>query len=155
MKKRVMFVSSSGGHLSELLCLEPLFNSYDYILVTEKTSSTKKLKDKYNIKYVVYGSRRYIFKYIFVFLINVFKFIYFMLRYRPQTIVTTGAHTGGIACVIGKMFKAKVIYIESLAKVNTLSVTGRNVYKFADKFYVQWKDLLKFYPKAEYIGRLM
>ena len=155
MKKKVMFVSSSGGHLSELLRLEPLFNDYDYILVTEKTNSTLKLKNKYNIKYVAYGSRRYIFKYVFVFTYNVFKFIYFMIKYRPKTIVTTGAHTGGIACVIGKLFKAKIIYIESLAKVKTLSLTGKNVYKIADKFYVQWKDLLKFYPKAEYIGRLM
>lgn len=150
-----MFVSSSGGHLTELLCLEPLFNLYDYILVTEKTSTTSKLSQKYNVKYVAYGSRRYMFKYIFVFIYNVFRFIYLMIRYKPKTIVTTGAHTGGIACVIGKAFNAKIIYIESLAKVKTLSVTGKNVYKIADKFYVQWKDLMQKYSKAEYIGRLM
>lgn len=58
-------------------------------------------------------------------------------------------------CVIAKFFKAKVIYIESIAKVDSLSVTGKNVYKFADKFYVQWKTLTEKYDKAEYIGRLL
>ena len=54
-----------------------------------------------------------------------------------------------------KLFGKKVIYIESLAKVNSLSVTGKMVYPFANKFYVQWEDLAKKYKKAEYLGRLM
>ena len=58
-------------------------------------------------------------------------------------------------CFIGKLFGKKIIYIESLAKIDSLSVTGRNVYKFADKFYVQWETLANKYEKAEYIGRLM
>ena len=58
-------------------------------------------------------------------------------------------------CFIGKLFKAKIIYIETLAKIDSLSITGKNVYKIADKFYVQWKSLADKYEKAEYIGRLM
>ena len=45
--KKVVFASSSGGHLSEILKLESLFNEYDYLLVTEKTDVTEKMKEKY------------------------------------------------------------------------------------------------------------
>lgn len=153
--KKVMFVSSSGGHLTELLKLKSLFNNYDYLLVTEETKTTDKLKEQYKVSYMKYGSRQYIFKYVFVFLFNLFKSIGLMITFNPKIIVTTGAHTGGIVCFIAKLFGKKVIYIESLAKVNTLSLTGRFVYLFADKFYVQWEELKEKYQKAEYIGRLI
>ena len=42
-----------------------------------------------------------------------------------------------------------------MAKIKELSGTGNNVYKIADKFYVQWKSLEDKYEKAEYIGRLI
>ena len=38
-KKKVMFISSTGGHLSEMLELEELFPYYDTTIVTEKTKS--------------------------------------------------------------------------------------------------------------------
>ena len=45
--KRVLFISSTGGHLTELLQLEPLFQHYEASLVTEKTKSNASLKQKY------------------------------------------------------------------------------------------------------------
>ena len=155
--KRVIFTSSSGGHLTELLKLEKLFSEYEYLLVTEKTEVTERLNEKYNIEYLKYGSRFYFFKYIFIFLYNIIKSISIVLKFKPETVVTTGAHTGGIFCYVAKILnpKTKIIYIETLAKTMSLSMTGNNVYKIADKFYVQWKNLADMYEKAEYIGRLM
>ena len=40
--KKVMFISSTGGHLDELMQLRPLFDKYDYHIVTEKDKMTKK-----------------------------------------------------------------------------------------------------------------
>ena len=34
--KKVMFISSTGGHFSELMQLKPMFEKYDYHIVTEK-----------------------------------------------------------------------------------------------------------------------
>ena len=50
MKKRVLFISSTGGHLSELLQLSPLFEKYDYHIITEKDKSNEKLKEQYGNK---------------------------------------------------------------------------------------------------------
>ncbi|MEG1705518.1 MAG: PssD/Cps14F family polysaccharide biosynthesis glycosyltransferase [Clostridia bacterium] len=153
--KKVMFVCSSGGHLSEMLKLESLFYNYKYMLVTEKTKITMDLPKKYNVRFMKYGSRQYFLKYIFIFIFNVLKSIWLMIKFNPKVVVTTGAHTGGIVCFIAKIFFKKVIYIESMAKVTSLSMTGKIMYLFADKFFVQWEELEKKYKKAEYLGRLI
>ncbi|MBR1884197.1 MAG: polysaccharide biosynthesis protein [Clostridia bacterium] len=150
----VMYVASAGGHLSELLELEPLFKKHSKVIITEKTESTLKLKEKYDLKYVAYGSKQYMYKYIFIFPYNIIKAMYYILKYRPKVIITTGAHTGGIFVTVGKILGKKTIYIESMAKVDSLSQTGKFVYNKVDKFYVQWEDLCKKYDKCKYLGRL-
>ena len=67
MKKRVIFISSTGGHFSELMMLKPIFENYDYHLITEKTKSTISLKDEYKnrMHYLVYGTRIKKVKYFF------------------------------------------------------------------------------------------
>ena len=62
--KKVIFVASSGGHLSEILKLKELFKEYDYLLVTEKTEITSNLIDNYNMEYLKYGPNKNKFKYI-------------------------------------------------------------------------------------------
>ena len=42
-----MFISSTGGHLEELLQLSSMFSNYDFSLITEKTKSNMYLLDKY------------------------------------------------------------------------------------------------------------
>ncbi len=153
--KKVIFAASSGGHLTELLKVQELFKEYDYLLVTEMTDVTRDLKDKYNIKYVDYGPNKNKIKYWWTIFKNLAKAIGIVAKFRPDTVVSTGAQVGGFFCYIGKFFGAKVIYIETMAKIKELSGTGHNVYKIADKFYVQWKSLEEKYEKAEYIGRLI
>ena len=45
--KKVLFISSTGGHLTELLQLKPLFQKYDSYIMTEKTKSNVSLKNEY------------------------------------------------------------------------------------------------------------
>ena len=68
-KKKVLFISSTGGHLNELLQLEPLFEKYNYNIITEKDKSTECLKEKYKdrIYYLPYGTRSKLFLYIFIY----------------------------------------------------------------------------------------
>ena len=78
--KKVLFISSEGGHLHELRQLD--FKKYDYSIVTEKTDSTKNLKDKYKNKvhYLAYGTRKNLFKYFFVLLYNFFKSLFLFCK---------------------------------------------------------------------------
>jgi len=152
--KKVLFISSTGGHLSEMMQLKSMFNKYDFHIITEKTKSTMYLKDKYKkrVNYLVYGTRSNMLTYPFKLLYNCFKSLFFYLKIRPKVIITTGAHTAGPMCCIGKIFGSKIVYIETFANSETKSVTGRLVYKFADLFIVQWEDMLRLYPKAKFGG---
>jgi len=136
--------------------LKPLFEKYDYHIVTEKDTITKEYKKEYKdrISYLLYGTRAHMFKYIFQFSINIFKTIYLYFKIRPKYIVTTGTHTAGPMCVLGKIFGSKIIYIETFANKHTKTATGRLIYKFADLFIVQWKEMLKIYPKAKLGGSI-
>ena len=155
---KVLFISSTGGHLSELMQLKSMFNKYDFHIITEKTKSNMYLKDKYpkRVNYLVYGTRSNMIVYPFKLLYNCFKSLFLYFKIRPKVIITTGAHSAGPMCCIGKIFGSKIIYIETFAnsktKSETKSVTGRLVYKFADLFIVQWEDMLKLYPKATFGG---
>ena len=152
--KKVLFISSTGGHLTELLELKQLFSKYDYHIITEKTSSNLKLKDKYKnkIDYLLYGTKDHLITYPFKLILNCFKSVYLYFKIRPDYIITTGAHTAGPMCCIGKIFSSKIIYIETFANITTKTVTGRIIYHFADLFIVQWESMLKMYPKAVYGG---
>ena len=112
-----MFISSTGGHLSELLQLKSLFNEYDYCLVTEKTKSTETLAQKYSGKthYLVYGTKSHLFSYLFKFAFNIFKSLFLMIKIRPDVVVTTGTHTAVPMCYLAKVFGKKVIFIETFA----------------------------------------
>ena len=151
--KKVLFISSTGGHLDELLQLKSLFKKYDSYIITEKTKSTVDLKNKYSkVNYLVYGSKDHFITYIFKFIYNVFKSLILFIKIRPKVIVTTGTHTAVPMCYIGKLFFRKIIYIETIANSETKTLSGKLVYPIADTFIVQWESMLKLYPKAIYGG---
>lgn len=148
--KKVLFISSTGGHLNELMQLAPLFDKYNYHIITEKDKSTQSLKSKYQekISYLKYGSRKKVFTYPFVFLFNCFKSLYYYIKIRPRYIVTTGTHTAVPMCYLGKLFGSKIIFIETFANIDTKTLSGKLVYPIANLFIVQWEEMLKLYPKA-------
>lgn len=155
--KKVLFISSTGGHLDELLQLKALFNEYDYHIITEKQKSNLSLKEKYphRVNFLLYGSYTTLINriiYPFRLIYNSFKSLILYFKIKPKYIITTGAHTAGPMCLIGHIFGSKIIYIETFANSMTKSKTGRIIYKFADLFIVQWESMLELYPNAKYGG---
>lgn len=151
---KILFISSTGGHFSELMQLKSIMEKCNYYLVTEKTRTNKNLKEKYGKKmsFLVYGTKRQLLKYFFVLLINSFKSLYIYLKFRPQVIITTGTHTAGPMCCIGKILGSKIIYIETFANRKTKTSTGKLLYKIADSFIVQWDEMVELYPNAKCFG---
>lgn len=153
-KNKVLFLSSTGGHLSELMSLSPIFEKYDYHIITEKTKTTLSLANKHEnrVSYVMHGTKDNIIPYLIKKPINILKTFYLIIKINPKIIVTTGAHTGVPACYIGKLFRKKVIFIETFANSRSKTLSGRLVYPIADVFVVQWESMLELYPKAEHWG---
>lgn len=152
--KKVLFIASTGGHLSELLQLKEMFNNYNYYLITEKTDSTKDLIKKHpnKVSYLTFGTKDHKLSYLFKFSGNCLKSFFLYFKIRPRYIVTTGTHTAVPMCYIGHFFGSKVIFIETFANSKTKTLSGKMVYPIADYFIVQWESMLEKYPNAKYGG---
>lgn len=152
--KKVLFISSTGGHLVEMMQLKDMFNDCDYHVITEKTKSNLKMKETYGdkINFLVYGTKDHMLTYPFKLLYNCFKSLFLYFKIHPNYIITTGAHTAGPMCCIGKIFGSRIIYIETFANMTTKTITGRCIYPFADKFIVQWESMKELYPDADFGG---
>ena len=149
-KLRLCFAASSGGHLSELMTLRPLMDRYDSFLVTEKTAYSA-VPEGIRCHYLLQVNRRE-WSCVPRLIANAFLALKLCLRERPDAVICTGVLATVPLCLLCKLFGKKLIFIESYAKVNTPTLTGKLLYPFADRFYVQWEELLEFYPKAVYIG---
>ena len=82
MMKKVMFISSTGGHFNELMKLEPLFKNYKVTVVTESSSNKKKLKNeykKYNIHFLLKKSKYRIVS-LFNLFINCFISLFYFIK---------------------------------------------------------------------------
>lgn len=146
-KFTIFLIANIGGHLTELLALEPELS-----------------KDKVE-KYFISHEKDTLLKNLI--LINTFllnqplkiikcfaKALFITLKYKPDLIITTGAEIAFPFVLFSKLLlKTKIIFIECSAQVTTKSITGKFCYPFADKFYVQWPELLNIYGrKAEFKG---
>lgn len=150
-KKKICLISSSGGHFEQLLMLRPLGLKNDIFIMTEKTKYNK--NDKKIDYYVMQVNRKeplFIFKMVGILLKSLFVFF----KEKPDVIISTGVLASIPMMFIGHVFKKKIIYIESFAKINSPTMTGKLIYNrnIADQFYVQWESMLEFYPNAIYKG---
>lgn len=149
-KKRVCFAASSGGHFEQLLMLKPLMEKYDSFIITEKTKYKVNVDNAkvYYMKQVNRKEKTFMLKLI----INAFKSLGIFIRKRPDVVITTGVLAMIPMCLLAKIFHKKLIYIESFAKITSPTETGRMMYKYADRFYVQWESMKEFYPDAICLG---
>lgn len=147
---KICFAASSGGHFEQLMMLKPLMDKYDSFIVTEKTL----YKTDYGNEKVYYLNQvnRKERSFLWNMTVNLFKSVSIYFKEKPDAVICTGVLAMIPMCMIAKLMGKKLIYIESFAKVTTGTQTGRLMYKFADRFYVQWEQMLSVYPKAIYLG---
>lgn len=147
---KACFVASSGGHWEELMCLRPIADEHDTFYVTEAGGQAKdsSLENVYLVPQI--NRRQKDFPWRFLKLMLSAGRI--MLREKPKVVITTGALISFPFCLYAKLLGAKVVYLETFARVHDRSLTGRLVYPLADLFLVQWESLLELYPKAKYVG---
>ena len=148
--KKICLIASSGGHFEQVMMLKPLIEKYDGFIVTEKTNYSVN-NTKYNIYYLKQVNRHEI-KFLYYMIVNFIKTLKIFIKEKPDIIISTGALSTIPMCIIGKLFSKKIIFIESFAKINSPTLTGKLVYKFADQFYVQWEEMKEFYPNAIFKG---
>lgn len=154
--KKVVFIASSGGHLAELLQMKKLFKYYRSYLITEKDSSTKNVRELNITKkyYLLLSRRDNIVFFICKNIGNIGISLYIFFRINPDVVISTGANTAVPFCYIAKLFRKKIIFIETFAVSKRKTLSGKLIYPIADVFFVQWESMLKLYPKAIFKGSL-
>ena len=88
-------------------------------------------------------------------LLVAFRCFAVVLRERPDVVLSTGAAAGFLVCFWGKLLGAKVVWVDSIANVSGLSMSGRMVRPFADLVLSQWPDVAAKYKRVEYRGELI
>lgn len=148
--KKLCFAASTGGHFEQLMMLKPLMKKYDSFVMTEKTDYNTTLKDEK--MYFLHQVNRKDKLLILEMVGNAFLSLGIFIKERPDVVICTGVLAMVPMCLLAKIFRKKLIYIESFAKVTTPTETGKLMYKYADKFYVQWEPMLQVFPNAIYLG---
>jgi UDP-N-acetylglucosamine:LPS N-acetylglucosamine transferase len=144
---KVCIVSSCGGHLTEVRALKPLYERYEHFYVLNDRISFP--KDMEGRTYIIRHSERDL-----LFFVNLWEAWKIFRKERPNLILSTGAGPVVPFTLVGKLFGIKVIFIEISTQVIKPSLTGRIMYRLADRFFYQWKSLNRYFPKGTYGGLL-
>jgi len=146
---KVCIVCSAGGHLSEALAATAQVSAEIYYVTNDEPHVRQRLQGE-QVFFVVDPHVS-----LWLYAVNLFQSARILWRNRPDVVISSGSGIALATCLLAKFYRRKLIFIESGARVTTPSRTGRMVYRFADLFLVQWKPMLKHYPKAIYGGLLL
>jgi len=148
---KICIVCSAGGHFLEAFQLKPILKKHETLWVTFKKEDTMSLLKDENVFWAHYPTQRNLKN-----LVKNFILAYKMYKTTDiDMIISTGAGVAVSFFILAKLFKKKTIFIESIARIKNLSLTGGIIYRFSDLFLVQWPELQVKFPKAVYKGRLL
>ena len=137
--KRILAISSAGGHWVQLMRLWPVFREHDVVYATSDAG------------YAVYlppGAQLFTFReatrWNKIGLARLLlRIAWIVVRVRPNVVVTTGAAPGYFALRIGKIFRAHTVWIDSLANIEQMSMSGRLAGGCADLWLTQWPSVAR------------
>jgi UDP-N-acetylglucosamine:LPS N-acetylglucosamine transferase len=146
----ICIAASAGGHLTEALQLKEAWKNKKHFFISDNRVNATHLAKKEKVYFITPARRNF-----FNFTKGLIETTKIFVKENPSTIISTGAEIGFPAMLLGFLLGKKVIYIESIARINSPSLTGKLVYPLVKDFYVQWPEGKKFFPKAKYVGAVI
>lgn len=135
----VLLVASGGGHWVQLTRLAPAFAGFDLAFVTVQADYAGQVPAGARF-HVVRDATRWD---RWGLLVLAWQLLRIVWRERPQLVVTTGAAPGFIALAIARRLGARTIWIDSIANVERLSLSGERAGRVADVWLTQWESLAR------------
>lgn len=148
---KICLVCSSGGHFFELYSLNSLWAKHDHFWVTFEREDTKCLLGGEKVYWAAAPTNRNIKNLVR----NSYLAARVIARERPTVVISTGAGVALPFLYFGRLLGLQTIYIESLARITDLSLTGRLVYPVVKEFLVQWPELAERYRRARFRGQVV
>ncbi|KAG6934242.1 ALG14, UDP-N-acetylglucosaminyltransferase subunit [Chelydra serpentina] len=175
----LLVVAGSGGHTTEILrllsCLSQSYSPRHYIFADSDKMSEDKIRTFEQKSAETYSNSQFTLNRIprcrevcqswsSSVLTALYSILYsFPLTFRlnPDLILCNGPGTCVPVCISALLLeilalkKVIIVYVESICRVETLSLSGKILYYFSDYFIVQWPALKEKYPKSVYLGRIV
>jgi hypothetical protein len=136
--EKVLAVASSGGHWVQLRRVTPAFAESEVVYVTVLDSYRSQVPD--NKFYSVKDATRW--NKVGLVVLGL-QLAWIILKERPDVVISTGAAPGYFAILLGRIFRAKTIWIDSMANIEELSMSGARVGRYADLWLTQWPHLAR------------
>lgn len=143
VRQRILAVSSGGGHWVQLLRLRRAFADHEVIFVT--VNGVYQADVAPARFHAIHDATRWNKLGLLKMALQI---VCILLRERPDVIISTGAAPGYFALRLGKWFGARTIWVDSIANVEKLSLSGQRVGKYADLWLTQWPHLAR--PEGPY-----
>ena len=137
-RPKLLAVASGGGHWVQLMRIRPAFEGARVVFATVEPSYRAQVGDA-KFRLVCDATRWNKFRLILL----LFQITLLILRERPDVIVSTGAAPGYLAIRIGKLIGARTMWIDSIANVECLSLSGKKIRSHADVCLTQWEHLAR------------
>ncbi len=148
---RVLLVCSPGGHLQQMLALEPAWRGMDRGWVTLPGPDVDYLLAGEELTLGHGPTNRSL-----VNLCRNLGLAWRLLRKRrPEAILSTGAGLAVPFFLVGRLFGIRLVYVESLTRTESISLSGRLVYPIANRFFAQWPGAADRLERAEYRGDVL
>jgi UDP-N-acetylglucosamine:LPS N-acetylglucosamine transferase len=144
---KICVISSPGGHLTEVLALRPCYERYEHFYVlNDEGPLTADMQGK--TTFIKHSERDWLF------FVNLWEAWKVLRRERPTLILSTGAGAVVPFTLVGKLLGIKSVFIETFTRVKEPSLTGKLMYRLADRFFYQTKGVAGHFPKATFGGPL-
>ena len=145
-----MLVCSCGGHLLQLIALRDSWQPFTRAWVTFDKSDARSLLDEERVVFA-HGPTNRSVKNLLRNLVLAWRVV---RDVRPQVVITTGAGVAVPFAWVARIRGAKVVYVESLARVEGPSLSYRLIAPIADRRYVQWPELAESLPRSRFVGNV-
>lgn len=145
-----MLVCSSGGHLLQLVALRDAWQGFDRAWVSFDKSDVRSLLAGERVIFAYGPTNRSVKNLVR----NLLLALRLVRQLRPKVIMTTGAGVAVPFAWIGKLWGARVVYVESLTRIEGPSLSCRMIAPVAKRLYVQWPELAQALPRARYVGNV-
>ena len=147
---KVCLVGSSGGHLTHLYMLKPFWENKERFWVTFDKPDAQSLLANEKMYPCYYPTNRSL-KGLIKNTVIAWKVL---RKEKPDVLISSGAAVAVPFFYLGKLFGAKLIYIEVFDRIDASTLSGKMVYPSVDKFIVEWEEMKKIYPKAVNLGSI-
>ena len=141
-------MSSTGGHLLQLVALREAWAGLEHVWVTFDAADSRALLAGEQVVHAHGPTNRNVPN----LLRNLVLAWRVVRRVRPAAVVTTGAGVAVPFAWVGRLFGARVVYVESLTRIDEPSLTYRLIRPVVSRTYVQWPELRL--PGAVYRGNV-